>query len=217
MDKRLVLFDLDGTLVDSVSAIIDTINEVAVLEGYKQIASREEIRKFSSIELLRFIGVPVYKFPFLMRTYRSCFLKRISRLHIYPDLMPVIESLSLRAVLGVISSNDTDVINTILKNQGVDGLFTHIKGGSFFTKSRHINKIRKLEGLAKERVVYVGDETRDIMAARRAGVISCAVTWGMQSEEVLLHAKPHMIAATPKELNTLLLSWCDGALTKGFL
>jgi len=53
-------------------------------------------------------------------------------------------------------------------------------------------------------VFYVGDETRDVEAARKAGVKTIAVTWGFNGEDILKKQKPDYLARRPEELIALL-------------
>ena len=63
-----------------------------------------------------------------------------------------------------------------------------------------IIKIIKKENALKDKCIYIGDETRDIEAARKAGVKVAAVSWGLNSREALEKYQPDWLLENPKNL-----------------
>lgn len=210
MDK-LILFDMDGTLVDSVDTIVDICNELADEHGYPTRITREEIRSYSSEQLVRHFGVPFWRIFGFLKEARKRISERIVELKVHPGLRPVLESLRGRAILGVVSSSDEQQIRAVLDQDGISNLFSFVAAGSIFGKNKQIKRACKDLGIIPSDTLYVGDETRDVHAARRAKVDSLAVVWGMQSEEVLAKTRPTMLARSPEELEQLATAWLDSA------
>ena len=77
---------------------------------------------------------------------------------------------------------------------------------SLFGKHRMLKHCLKRYGLSAAETVYVGDETRDIAAARACGVKAIAVGWGFNSRPALLNVQPDAVATQPADLLTLLIS-----------
>ena len=75
---------------------------------------------------------------------------------------------------------------------------------NYFGKTRLLKKIINQYKLDKSRVFYIGDETRDIEAAKQSGLHSIAVTWGFNSEKILSQHEPDFIARKPEDLLTIL-------------
>ena len=71
---------------------------------------------------------------------------------------------------------------------------------SLFGKAAKLKKLVKAAGIAPEEVLCVGDETRDIEAAKAAGLSSAAVTWGYMKEEVLRKWEPTLVVGSIPEL-----------------
>jgi phosphoglycolate phosphatase-like HAD superfamily hydrolase len=69
-----------------------------------------------------------------------------------------------------------------------------------FGKSKSIKKLLRKNGYNRAEVVYIGDETRDIAAAKKAGVKSMAVSWGFNSKDVLASSNPDVLLEQPKDL-----------------
>ncbi len=73
-----------------------------------------------------------------------------------------------------------------------------------FGKGRALRRIMRAERIRPAQVVYIGDEVRDMEAARSVGVTAVAATWGFQSEDVLRASGPAHVAASPGEVAALL-------------
>jgi phosphoglycolate phosphatase len=63
-----------------------------------------------------------------------------------------------------------------------------------------LKRIRRTFSLAHGEIVYVGDETRDLRAAQKAGIPSVGVTWGFNNKKSLAAFKPALLADEPKDL-----------------
>ena len=86
----------------------------------------------------------------------------------------------------------------------MDSFFNFIHAeSSFFGKKRILRKIIKSYKLDKSKTFYIGDETRDIEAAKECGVYSVAVTWGCNSEKILSQHQPHYIVRKPEDILTM--------------
>lgn len=107
--------------------------------------------------------------------------------------------------LGIVTSNSVENVKSWLKLNKMDHFFQFVYSASnLFGKDKVIKKILKNYQINKEQVCFVGDETRDIEAAKKSAITSIAVTWGFNSEDVLLKSEPHYLIKDPKELITIL-------------
>ncbi|MGL4623235.1 MAG: HAD hydrolase-like protein, partial [Chroococcidiopsis sp.] len=105
--------------------------------------------------------------------------------------------------VGILSSNSKDNIFAFLELNDMDYLFDFIyTEAALFSKSRVIKKILKQEKIAPSESVYVGDETRDIEAAKRSKVTAIAVSWGFNSAAALEQYQPDFLIHQPAELIT---------------
>jgi phosphoglycolate phosphatase-like HAD superfamily hydrolase len=204
--KPLILFDFDGTLADSVDLLIDVANDIAVEKGYNPTFSREAFHKQSFEELVKRMGISLFKVSNFVKEGKQAFTERLSSVSMHNHIDELLEMASSYAHLAIITSNTPEVVRQVLA-KNVQEYFAEIIHGGLFTKSKSIKKLRKQFGLKKNQVLYVGDESRDMHAARRAGVESMAVTWGVQGEESLLKTRPTMLAKTATEAQHLLKAW----------
>lgn len=94
-------------------------------------------------------------------------------------------------------------MRAFLSNNQAD-FFDFIQAGTgIFNKASKIKKLAAREKLKKDETVFIGDEIRDIEAARKSGLVAIAVTWGLNSREGLIAAGADYIADTAAELEAL--------------
>lgn len=205
-----ILFDFDGTLVDSRALLVKLYNEMAVQYQFRRIRDQDLalLRSLSISERVDRLGVPVLQIPKLVTAGRQLYQENIRTLHIVPGMKEVIARVSSQGMKSSILSSNSEVnIRQILKNNKLDGAFKEIISAKhIFGKHVSIRKVMKQWGTSPSRMIYVGDELRDIEACRKLGVPIVAVTWGYDSQHLLLSGKPDYLVNSPGELLKTLLS-----------
>lgn len=199
-----LIFDFDGTLVDSFDKAIDKFNNLAEELNFRKIHSVEitKLKDLSSQELIKYLQIPMYKLPTVL--YKA-------RKHMNSKILTLSPCLNIRKVLqkfhdanftfGILTSNSAENVTAWLDANEMTQFFNFIHVESnYFGKSRIIKKILKKYGINKSHAYYIGDETRDIDAARKNDIFSIAVTWGFNSEKILLQHQPHYIARRAEDL-----------------
>ena len=106
------------------------------------------------------------------------------------------KKLSKKHTIGILTTNSREIVDYVLKKGkvGVDFIYTD---GSLFRKHKNIKSILQERGLEKQDVIYVGDEVRDIIASRKAGIQVMAVSWGANSRKLLKTEKPDYVHPIP--------------------
>ncbi|MDQ0902131.1 HAD hydrolase-like protein [Paenibacillus sp. V4I7] len=205
-----ILFDFDGTLVDSRALLVKLYNEMAMQYQFRRIRDQDLaiLRSLSISERVDRLGVPVLQIPKLVTAGRQLYQENIRTLHIVPGMKEVIARVSSQGMKSSILSSNSEVnIRQILKNNKLDGAFKEIISAKhIFGKHHSIRKVMKQWGTSPSRMIYVGDELRDIEACRKLGVPIVAVTWGYDSQHLLLSGKPDYLVNSPRELLKTLLS-----------
>ena len=127
---------------------------------------------------------------------------RLDEVMVFPGLPEVFKKLQANGYkLHILSSNSTENVRTYISQQGLTDNFESINGGvGLFGKKRAIRKLCKIYDTPLERVWYVGDEVRDVVAAKKAGVKVVAVGWGFNHQKALTQAGPDILVMTPTEL-----------------
>lgn len=205
-----VLFDFDGTLVDSRALLVKLYNEMANQYRFRPIRDQDlaPLRSMSISERVDRLGVPVLQIPKLMVAGRQLYHENIRSLQIVPGMKEVIARLSTQGVKSsILSSNSEANIRLFLRKNKLEGAFKEIISAKhIFGKHHSIRKVMKQWGTTPTRMIYVGDELRDIESCKKLGVPIVAVTWGYDSPQLLLSGNPDHIANTPGELYRTLMS-----------
>jgi len=199
-----LIFDFDGTLVNSFPSAMLAFNRVAVQLGFAQIALDEidNLRDLSSQELIDYLQVPRYKIPRMILQARKEMNKEIGKMLPIAHLTPVLKTLKADGIsLGILTSNSQKNVTEWLESQQIADLFNFIQiETSYFGKARVLKKLLAAQHIDREHAFYIGDETRDIEAAKQCNIYSVAVTWGFNSEKVLSQYNPHHIVRKPADI-----------------
>lgn len=204
MSVKVIIFDFDGTVADTFDAIVKITNRLSSEFGYKPVTPEElsQIRKMSSREIIKQSGVSIFKLPFILRKLKSELNEQIYFLNFIAGIKETLLELKHRGYqLGIITSNDRENVVGFLKNNYCPDLFDFIYSeANLFGKSKVINKFLKQAKLKRKEIIYVGDETRDIEAAKKSKVPVIAVTWGFNAKEILVRQNPDFSIDYPQQL-----------------
>jgi phosphoglycolate phosphatase len=204
--SKTLLFDFDGTIADTFSAVIGIFNEFSEEYGFDKVEGEEllAVREKTIPELLDFLGVPKSKVNRIVRLARTRMRKDIDSLNPFEDICENLDILkSTGYKLGVVTSNSRENVKRFFERHEMDQ-FNFIDAGSrLLSKSYYIKRRMKRDRLSRDDVLYVGDEVRDIEAARQSGVKNIAVSWGFNSRRYLAKYKPDYLIDKPGELLTV--------------
>ena len=200
---KALIFDFDGTIADTLPFAVNTALELnRELKLVEQ--DKINIEKFRGMDSEEFYGsLGISKFKLFLYTFK--FLKRlninIEGLETFKGLPEVLRELKEKGIiLGIVTSNTKNCVKKFIKDDKIE-YFDFIKQCYFlFGKGRKIKKVIRRLGLKRDEVIYIGDETRDIKAARDAGVKIASVTWGYNVENILSEHKPDFLIRRPVEL-----------------
>ena len=212
-NRDIILFDFDGTLADTMLLGWAVYNRVADSLKLRKIEEDQltSLREMSSREALQFIGIRLHHLPRVATRLRKELNKEISQLKPIAGIKEAVRLLhGAGFVLGVVTSNSQENIKDFLTNHKMIHHFSIVKTGArVFGKSTLLNHVIREYALDRSRVVFVGDESRDIEAARKSKIQHVAVSWGFQSGKVLSRFNPDAILDEPSELVRLLLNSRD--------
>lgn len=205
-----VLFDLDGTLLNTLEDIRDSLNAVLRENGFPE-RSTEEVRHFlgnGSAQLLERSlpqGRETEGFDGLLRTYNERYLAHnMDRTVPYEGVMDMLRTLSAREYKLAVVSNKPDANVRALVRHFFGGLISVAVGDAPGRKRKpdpdSVNAaLRELWSEPWE-AVYVGDSEVDIATAKAAGIPCISAAWGFRTAELLREAGAKRIIPTPGEL-----------------
>jgi phosphoglycolate phosphatase-like HAD superfamily hydrolase len=202
MKYDLLVWDFDGTLADTLALSLRIYNEVAGKHGYRPVTDPEGARHLSTLAFLKAHGIPLLKLPLLVREFLAAQRREIASVRLFPEIAQTVSELrDMNCRLGVLSSNSRDNILACLESNGAAGAFDFIVGYTrLLGKGRALRRLLKDQKAVPGKVLYIGDEVRDIEAAREAMADVAAVTWGLHAGEFLAQHAPTYLVSRPAEL-----------------
>lgn len=207
--KKIVIFDLDGTLSNNVNQ--SEIIYQRISERYKmKKLSKEEIRELKTnprLKRLFELGIPFHKIPKMYKESREIASEFVDECILIPGMKELLINLKNKNTeLAIVSSNSVSNINKILANNEIK-IFSFIEGEATMKgKKRKINKLLKKNGYKTNDAIYIGDEVRDVLACQSISLEVAAVTWGFETKTKLEKSNPNYIVETIDELSKLLLN-----------
>ncbi len=205
-----ILFDFDGTIADTFEPAIDILYDMADKYHYPKV-DKEEITKMRSLsmkEVCDQLHVPLWRLPFIAAELQGRLYAHMEQIPAFKGMPEALERLKgMGYRLGIVSSNNQQNIQRFLKAQHIDVFDAIYSETSIFGKARVIRGFLQKYHVQKDHVVYVGDEMRDIEAAKQVGVPMIAVTWGLNLKTSLEKLHPEFIADSPKELIDVIKSY----------
>ena len=208
MDTNDVLiFDFDGTIADTFHFLIEITNRLSNEFGFKAIEANEiaKLKDKSVGEALRYLNIPLVKVPMIAARARKELHKEIANVKPAEGLKDMLRQLkSLGVKMGILTSNSLKNVVEFVKNNELDLFdFVHTTP-KIWSKNRSLKTLMRENQLDLLQVIYVGDETRDIIAPQKAGIRNVAVTWGYNSTKALQAHHPDHVIHHPQELLQLL-------------
>ncbi|MFC1760829.1 HAD hydrolase-like protein [Planctomycetota bacterium] len=209
MEYRLIIFDFDGTLGDTFPWFTRVLNQVADKYRFKHVTAAEvdTIRGYEGRQILKHLGVPVWKAPLIANYLRTLMTRDIREVTLFDGIKEMLHSLLNSGIeLAVVSSNAAENIGYVL-GQELATLFTHYECGvSMFGKERKLRSILKKSSHSATDAIYIGDEIRDLHSARKIGLAFGAVSWGYNKIEAIKIHHPDYIFETVTDITTTLIA-----------
>lgn len=207
MRYSVAIFDLDGTLVDSLPWFRRNINDVADRFGFRRVVDDDVLllRRAGVREIFEHLDVPKRKVPAIARHLRRLKTADIASIPLFPGVEPMLRALAdagLRLAL-VSSDNEANARRQLGASVALFSAFDC--GASLFGKAAKFRRIVKRAGAEAASVIAIGDEIRDIEAARAAGIAAAAVTWGFATPETLHAHKPDVVFERMEDIALRLL------------
>lgn len=203
--RKGVILDFDGTIADSreiaIEAAIKTILKLAksevsdVEEIFPKLGelTMKEIVDHFKIDKLTLVNV-------LIGAQKEMY-KKVDQIKPFDGILDQLRELKKDNIkIGVLTSNSKKLVTTFIKQQNAQDVFDFVYSEKqFFGKHISLKKILLKQRLNKKHTVYIGDETRDIEAAHKAGLTGVAVAWGFNKRKRLEETHPQLILDSVRE------------------
>jgi phosphoglycolate phosphatase len=209
----LIVFDWDGTLIDSASAIVECIQQAARDLGL-DVPDRERASHVIGLGLrdsLRHAvpGLPQERTMQFVASYRREFLAREDRMQLFPGVLEMLDALRRRGhALAVATGKSRQGLERALDASGLREYFTASRCGDESEPKPHpamLHALMRELQAAPAQALMIGDTSHDLRMAAAAGVDALAVCYGAHAEDDLRALQPRACLASVPELRQWLM------------
>lgn len=212
MPKKAVLFDLDGTLLDTIEDLADSMNAVMnelgcsphSLEEYKIfVGDGPDVLVTRSLPVDRRDEHTIRKGTELIgNEYKR---RWADKTRLYPGISELLQELRRKGLkIGILSNKRHDFMEMVISHFFPGFVFDAIEGsGSKFPKKPDPTgalDIARRFGLKPDEIIYCGDSDTDMMTAKAAGMLAIGALWGFRSREELLQHGAHAVIEKPLDI-----------------
>lgn len=202
MTYRLIIFDFDGTLADSAGWFRRKLNVMAERHRFRPVEEDEidDLRGCNAREVMRRLRVPRWRLPFIAADMRRLMAQDAESIHCFDGARDLLGALTARGyAVAIVSSNSESNVRRILGEEATASVSLFACGSGLFGKPRKFRAVMRALGVTAAQTLCIGDELRDIDAARAVGAASGAVAWGYATPQSLADGRPdRMFKALPE-------------------
>lgn len=196
MPYRLALFDFDGTLADSFPCFLTALDDAAVRYGFQAVdaADLARLRGHGAWQVMEHLDIAMWQVPMITQFMRQRMAARLDTVVLFPGIHEALEDLAARGVrIGIVSSNAESSVRHVLGPRLASVVDDYRCSVSIFGKRPRMRQALGAMGVPAHDAIAIGDELRDLKAARAEGIPFGAVTWGFTSVPALLAAAPEHV------------------------
>jgi phosphoglycolate phosphatase len=217
---RLLVFDLDGTLIDSRLDLIHSVNATLRHIGRPELDGdviASYVGDGAPVLVRRVLGEADMANEALLREALDYFLgyyrlHKLDHTTVYEGIPEILASLAsssngVRREMAVLSNKPVNPSRDIVRTLGLGDYFVSVYGGNSFPTKKPdplgIQTILQETGFAADQTLMIGDSSVDVLTGQNAGAWTCGVTYGFAPHS-LEEVPPDVLVETPRELGALL-------------
>lgn len=210
MKYQLVIFDLDGTILDTLDDLADSTNVALQIHGFP-VRTREEIRAFVGNGILNLmqkavpVGTEEEKVKKVLADFKKYYGEHCAdKTRPYEGIVELILQLRADGFKTAVVSNKADFAVQELCEQYFPKMFDYVVGEREGVRKKpapdSVNEVLKQLGVEREKTVYVGDSEVDVLTAKNAQMNHIIVEWGFRDGEYLMERGAEVLVATMQAL-----------------
>ncbi|MCB0326350.1 MAG: HAD-IA family hydrolase [Bdellovibrionales bacterium] len=206
-ESDLVIFDLDGTLIDSRQDLCNALNHAMALENLPPISVENMVRQISKgtkSYLRSLVDHDEEKVDRIFKAYARAYRKNpLDQTQVYPGTLELLEHLKKTKPLALMSNKHQSSCELVMEGLKINHYFEVIVGGDLIRKKPHpdaLSYICDKLGHAPEHSVMIGDSVFDLQAAKAINMKCIALTEGFVDEQELRNEGAHEFYPSVKEL-----------------
>jgi phosphoglycolate phosphatase len=200
---RLAIFDFDGTLANSLPWFRASFQDMITRFDLAPVGAdeMEGLRGMSARQIMARLNVPMWRLPTIVRDMRKRKLAAAGEISLFDGVTTLLSDLQRLGIqAAIVSSDGEESVRRVLGPTA--GLIARFDcGAAIFGKHRKFRRVARHFGTRPADTLCIGDELRDIEAARAAGMDSGAVAWGYAFPAALQAAGPTHFFHSMAEMN----------------
>jgi len=203
----MLIFDFDGTLANSFPWVLNILDELA--EKFNALpldpSRLEELKEYPPRKIMKMHNIPTWKLPAILKFTRSRMRTNGESIHCFEGVSSLLNKIYEQNIqMALVTSNTRETARRVLGDE-LYNLFQLFEDKvSLFGKPAALKRIVRKSGFEKSQMLAIGDEIRDIEAAKKVNIPFGAVSWGFTSLEALTSRNPEHIFTDMDQIIDLL-------------
>lgn len=210
MKYMIAIFDLDGTILNTLEDLADSTNYALKTHGYPE-RTMDEVRQFVGNGIRKLMeravpeGTPVEEIDRVHETFTAHYKVHCAdKTRPYDGIMELLQNLKKDGCKLAVVSNKADYGVQELCKQYFDGVFDFAVGEREGIRKKpapdSVNEVLKTLGCSRDRAVYIGDSDVDIQTAANAQMDHIIVEWGFRDVQFLISQGAKVLVEKPEEI-----------------
>jgi phosphoglycolate phosphatase len=201
----VLILDFDGTVADSFPIFVDLLRELAPWWHFRAPTEDEipALREMDVPQILKTLEVSWWKVPFLSMAFRKEMHKRVDQIGLISGIHEALWALHAEGWwIDLASSNSERQVRAFWEKHQLPPTGEGTFGIGLFGKKSALEHLLRRNGWDRSavQIAYLGDESRDIRAARSVGIEAWACTWGYAGTSILEKHQPDRLLTDPSQL-----------------
>ncbi len=204
---NLVMFDFDGTLADTFPWVMNLMSHAAEKFNLEPVDAGEIefLRGLDTRAMLKRYNISFWKLLRMSRFFRKQMARQVEQFSLFEGIEEIITRLAEEGyTLGIVTSNSYHNVVKVLGERCVSLIHHFECGVSLYGKHKKFKRILKQSRYSPTETLYIGDEIRDLLSARKAKIDFGAVAWGYTRLNALQAYQPELVFNQVSDLEQIL-------------